>query len=409
MINKLRRKFILIATASLALVIVVLIATSSIINYRQMDQKANELLQMITENEGEFPTTAIEKKEPREDESYQRITEETPFQTRYFTIWTDVTYAVTKTDVSHVAAVTTQQASIYVNEILQEDQNIGYHGIYKYMVTEKPYGYIIVFIDERINIETFQSTLLTSCLIGAACLLVVFLLVSVFSKRVVRPVAESFEKQKQFITDASHEIKTPLAIISANTDVLELSAGKNEWTQSIRNQTKRLDHLAKDLLTLSKLEEGSMSLMFSEFSISKAVWESAVDFEPLAELKNKSFTYTIQPDLSLYGQESAVRQLVSLLLDNAIKYSDDEGNIKLSLSSVGKRCKIKVCNTVSRMPCEDLNRLFERFYRADASRSRNSGGYGIGLSIVKAIAISHKGKVTVQKQGENMICFTVIL
>ncbi len=374
-----------------------------------MDQKANELLQMITENEGEFPTTTIEKKEPREDESYQRITEETPFQTRYFTVWTDEVYAVTKTDVSHIAAVTTQQASLYVNEILQEDQNIGYYGIYKYMVTEKPYGYIIVFIDERMNIETFQSTLFTSCLIGAACLLVVFLLISVFSKRVVRPVAESFEKQKQFITDASHEIKTPLAIISANTDVLELSTGKNEWIQSIRNQTKRLDHLAKDLLTLSKLEEGSISLMFNEFSISKAVWESAADFEPLAELKNKSFTYTIQPDLSLYGQESAVRQLVSLLLDNAIKHSDDEGNINLSLSSSGKRCKIKICNTISQMPCEDLNRLFERFYRADASRSRNSGGYGIGLSIVKAIAACHKGKVTVQKQGENMICFTVIL
>lgn len=409
MISKLRRKFILISTGSLALVIIVLIATSSIINYTQMDQKADELLQVITDNDGEFPTTDIEKKQPDTNTVSQRITEETPFQTRYFTIWTDAVYNITKTDVSHIAAISEQQSLGYVSEILQENKTTGYYGIYKYLITEKSYGYIIVFVDVRMDLETFQSTLINSCLIGVVCLFVVFLLVSIFSKRVVRPVAESFEKQKQFITDASHEIKTPLAIISANTDVLELSTGKNEWIKSIRNQTKRLDHLAKDLLTLSKLEEGSMSMMCSEFSASKAVWETAADFEPLAELKNKSFTYTIQPDITLYGQESSIKQLVSILLDNAIKYSNEEGEINLSLSAAGKKCKIKVCNTVSQMPCDDLNRLFERFYRADASRSRNSGGYGIGLSIVKAIVHAHKGRVTAQAQGENMICFTVLL
>ena len=220
------------------------------------------------------------------------------------------------------------------------------------------------------------------------------ILVVVFSKMVFKPVAESDRKQRQFITDAGHEIKTPLTIIDANTEVLEMEHGESQWTQSIRGQVKRLSALTANLIALSRLDEGGRQLQKLEFSLSDAVSETARSFQALAMTQEKSLDARITPNLTYRGDEAAIRQLTGILLDNALKYSDGPGQICLSLKPRGRSgCTLTVTNTVQGLEPGDLNCLFERFYRADRSRNSVTGGYGLGLSIARAIVSAHKGKI----------------
>jgi signal transduction histidine kinase len=225
----------------------------------------------------------------------------------------------------------------------------------------------------------------------------------------MKPFIESMEKQKQFITDAGHEIKTPLAIISANADVLELTGGESEWITSIRNQTNRLDKLVRNLLTLSKMEEGKIELVFTDFDISKAVLEITEPFKAIGEAQNKKFLMEIEPGIIFHGDQGSIHQLVSTLVDNAMKYSDEKGTIKITLSSSKKGIKLQVYNTVEELNIDNLDKLFDRFYRADSSRSRETGGYGIGLSIAKSIAEAHHGRISAKSEDGKSICFTVQL
>ena len=204
-------------------------------------------------------------------------------------------------------------------------------------------------------------------------------------------------------------ILTPLAIISANADVLELTSGKNEWITSIRNQTNRLDKLVKNLLMLSKMNEDDIELVFSDFNLSDIVFETAGPFKVIAENQNKKFLMDVEPELKFHGDESSIHQLVSTLVDNAMKYSNENGEIKISLSSVKRGIKLEVYNTVDKMDKGKLDKLFDRFYRADSSRSRETGGYGIGLSIAKSIVETHHGKISVKSEDGKSICFTVII
>ncbi|URZ00292.1 sensor histidine kinase [Clostridium felsineum] len=255
-----------------------------------------------------------------------------------------------------------------------------------------------------------QATLflIISCIVALVTLICVFILVSIFSKKAINPIIESMEKQKQFITDAGHEIKTPLAIISANADVLELTSGTNEWITSIRNQSNRLDRLVKNLLMLSKMNE-NLDLVFSDFNLSTAAVEITNSFEVIAEKQNKKLVMDIQSNIILKGEENGIRQLISTLVDNAIKYSNDNGTIKISLRAIKKSIKIEVYNTADNIDKENLDKLFDRFYRADSSRSRETGGYGIGLSIAKSIVERHRGKILAKSEDGKSICFTVLI
>ena len=256
---------------------------------------------------------------------------------------------------------------------------------------------------------TFRSFLFASIGISLAGLLVFFLLVLFFSKMIVRPVAESYEKQKRFITDASHEIKTPLTIIDANTEVLEMMEGENEWTLSTRKQIQRLASLTEKLVFLSRMNEESSQLDRMEFSLSDAILDTAEPFQAVACAKQKCFCMDVQPDVSFYGDERMLRQLVSLLLDNAMKYSNEQGSIRLKFCSSGKNRILTVWNSVESIQKGNLNLLFDRFYRTDESRNSETGGFGIGLSVALAIVQAHKGKITARSEDGASIQFTVTL
>ena len=236
------------------------------------------------------------------------------------------------------------------------------------------------------------------------------ILLLLLSKRIVRPVAESYEKQKQFITDAGHELKTPLTIIGADADLAEMEWGENQWIQDIRRQTQRLTELTQDLIYLSRMEEEGLSLQSIDFPLSDVAEEMAHSFLPLAQNQGKRLEIAVQPMLSFRGDEKSIRQLCSILLDNALKYSPQEGELLFRLEKQGKNILLSVSNTTSQpIKKEELCHLFDRFYRTDPSRNSQTGGYGLGLSIARSIVTTHKGKIRAESPQESVLTIQVTL
>ena len=222
-------------------------------------------------------------------------------------------------------------------------------------------------------------------------------------------VLESYEKQKRFITDAGHEIKTPVTIIDADAEVLAMDLGENEWLRDIQVQTKRLAALTKDLVFLSRMEEDRPQLEKIAFPFSDLVSETAQSFQGLAKAQNKTVQLSIQPMITLVGEEKSLRQLVSILLDNALKYSKEGGWIRLSLERQRKTVFLTVENSTDAPLPQRLEDLFERFYRGDSSRNSQTGGYGLGLSIAKAIVETHGGRIGASRDGADHLRIQVQL
>lgn len=235
------------------------------------------------------------------------------------------------------------------------------------------------------------------------------LLVVGLSKRAIRPIAVNMEKQKQFVTDAGHEIKTPLAIILANTDAMELHNGESKWSRNIRTQTERLSGLMKNLLTLSRMDEGNVMTAMTELDISGLVREAADTFKEPAALKHIQIITSIKGDLKLHANREQMVQLVSVLLDNAVKYSPENDSIELVLDGSQREIVLKCRNACHALPEVPADRLFDRFYRGDTARTQKSGGYGIGLSVARAIVEAHKGTIKAVYEKEDHITFTVVI
>ena len=211
---------------------------------------------------------------------------------------------------------------------------------------------------------------------------------------IIRPISESYEKQKRFITDAGHEIKTPLAIIDADAEVLEMDVGEdNEWVADIRQQIKRLTGLTNDLIYLSRMEEGGQNLLKTEFSFSEAMEETAQPFRSLAKVQEKELSIGIEQDVTIHADEKSIRQLASILMDNAMKYSPEGSVVSLNAGKNARGVYMTVENEAKGLKRTDVEHLFDRFYRADASRNSEKGGHGIGLSMARAITEAHGGKI----------------
>ena len=433
MFNKLRRKFVLIVVLSLFAVEAVIIGVISGINYYNLNERADALLQMISEGDGKFNTDSIKRYDkgpsssdddnaPPEPPNGQKkksklsgiigagdVDIETRYSTRYFFVRTDLDNKIKMINTSHIAALSANESREFAAEILASGKETGFIDGYKFLVTTSDHDKLVVVIDFNADISTAMNFFYVSCLVGFGSLIVVTVLVALFSKRAIKPMVENMERQKRFITDAGHEIKTPLAIISANTEVIEMLEGENEWTQSIRHQTSRLSELVARLLKLAKSEdEINQELILTEFDISDAVADAATPFITLAKSKNKDLTLDITDGLKFTGDEAQIRELVSILTENAVKYAEENTEIKLSLKRQGKETVLSVFNKGEPIDERSLPRLFDRFYREDSSRTRDTGGSGIGLSIAKAIVTSHKGSISA-KNTDGGILFTAVL
>lgn len=414
MINELRRKFILIAMTAFTLTLVLIIGSINLLSYLSVEQGCAEKLHIIAENKGDYP---MEDQKPHLEPDFKpdtkpnrrkKLNAETPYELRYFSVTLDQSGTVINTDIRKIASISREEAEELAQSVYTDSQQEGYWADYKYLVKQQNNNVMVVFLDCFRERDNYRSFLRASLGIGTAGELLVFLLVVLFSRRAIRPMAESYEKQKRFITDASHEIKTPLTIIDANTEVLEMLYGENEWTQSSRNQVARLAELTRKLVLLSRMEEGITPMEMTDFSLSEAVEEAAEPFRSVAQAAGKELSLSIESDVIMNGNEASIRQMISLLLDNATKYAKASTIIALSLSKRGKHSVIKLTNQADGLTRGRYDVLFERFYRPDASRSSETGGYGIGLSVVRSIVTAHKGKISAGSEDGQSLTFTIL-
>ena len=317
---------------------------------------------------------------------------------------------VTSVDTGRIAAVDTDTAKEYAEEVWSDGGTSGFLSNYRYLTKTDDCDTVIIFLDCRNRINSFRTFLIYSVMVSLAGMVAVAVLVVLLSKMVMKPVQESYEKQKSFITDAGHEIKTPLTIIDADATILEMDCGEdNEWIKDSRAQVGRLSALTKDLIYLSRMEEEKPQVQMIDFPLSDVITETAQSFQSLAKVQDKTFTVEVEPMLNLCGDEKAITQLISILLDNALKYSDEKGTISLKAHSKGRSVCIEVYNTAEHVEVSELGKLFDRFYRADKSRNSQTGGYGIGLSIAKAVVEAHKGRISASSADGKSLTITAIL
>lgn len=358
----------------------------NIINYKNIDEYNDQILNVLIENEGKIPFSA-------RDENGQLLSPEVKFRTRYFTVVLSEDGDVRSVYLEYVASVTEKQAVNYAKDVMQQGKDRVYYGDYKVSVVYYRGDLMYIFLDCAKELSYIRLCAPASVAIGLGAISVISVLIFIFSGVAVQPMAESYAKQKQFITNANHEIKTPLAIISTSNDVLELEYGNNKWTDTIRGQIKRLNALTERLVFLSKMDEGNTKVDMKNFSLSDMADEISYPFAMTAEAQGKTFETDIERNIDMTGDESLIGQLLTILLDNAIKYSDEGGRIRLSVSREGKNKKIVVENSAENIKIDNPDLLFDRFYRMDSSRNSKTGGYGIGLSVAKSIVNIHKGKI----------------
>lgn len=404
MLQKLRIKFFALAMGLLFLVLVVIMGTVNLLNYRHILDTADNTLDILLSNNGRFP----HKSGTGGKMFGGKMSPELPFETRFFTVRLAEDGTELFVDTGKIAAVTSETAVLYAKKVIKSHNNIGFVGEYRYAVQESLSGNMIVFLDCGRQLSAAKSFLIISVGISVAGFLIVAFLLYILSARVVKPIAESYEKQRQFITNASHDLKTPITIIDADLDVLEMEQDENEWMEDIRKQTKRLAELIQELVFLSRMDEKENHFNIIDFPISDVVEETAQSFESLAVTQQKTFTMQIQPMLSYCGDEKTIHRLVAILLDNALKYSDEKGSITISFAKADHTLRLIVYNTCEAISSEDIKRLFDRFYRVDKSRNSQTVGYGIGLSIAKAIVDAHKGTICATTNDNHSLTITVI-
>ena len=430
MIRRLRKIFIIAAIIAVFLVLLILIGAINILNYHSLIVEADSTLLILAENKGSFPRQMFREGDqpaepeppmgpggPLENEGDIRPSglrrggfEELAYQSRYFAAWFAGDGELLSINLDNVASLSEDEAQTMAKAVYATERQKGFLNDYRYCRTSCDEETLLLFLNCERELSTFQAFLYASIVISLVGIIGVYVLLLLLSGRIVRPIAESYDKQKRFITDAGHELKTPITIIRADADVLESELDEdNEWIADIRRQTNRLAELTADLIFLSRMEEENPSLQMQEFPFSELVDETAQSFQSLARSKGRTFSFAVAPDLTVNGDEKALAKLVSILLDNAMKYSPENGTVELTLNPVGRNARLTVKNSTMPMEKGNADRLFERFTREDRSRSSESGGFGLGLAIAKAVTEAHRGKIHAESEDGSSLTVTADL
>ena len=406
MIKTLRKRFIRIAVLAVTAVLLMLCLIVNIANYASVDRDLIRMLQMISGNQGTVPQMPQGVKP--DGKQGGGFTPETPFSTRYFVLRYDDEGVLVNADLGSIAAVTTDDTTAYLQVATKHGVGYGWSNGYRYYVVKNGENRnMAIFLDAHRDLQTVKTTAWLSLAAMLFCVACVYLVVTLLSRRAIDPVVKASEKQKQFITDAGHELKTPITVIATSLKVLEMESGENKWIDKSLAQTEKLRDLVNSLVSLSRMDEEQSPLKMCDFSLSDAVSEIVGSFADFAAANCHMLTAEIAPEILYHGDEYAIRQMVSILLDNAVKYASDGSPIRLTLEKGKKGPVLRTVNCCEGLTQQQADKLFDRFYRVD--QSRTTGGFGIGLSMARSIAEGHKGSIKATCREENKIEFTVLL
>lgn len=384
MFKSLRKKFIATAVGSVAVVVAVLAITLNFINFNKLEERIDTTLLEASKSQALIKIFT-------EDGDDLVITKNSSSPTDYNG------FSIAKVDnIGRVIKAYRDDSLLPDQDALQDKvieaikvgKTSGFIGSYRFLKVESNVGNLILFLNCQRELDSFESFLKNSILISFVVIVSVLILVILVSKKVIAPIQETYIKQKQFITGASHELKTPLAIISSNADVLEMEHGDSKWTNNIHNQVERLSSLVNSLVVFSRMEEKD-SVERAQFNLTEALKSRIEDFNELANFQKKYIAIDIDSGLNYYGEKDSIVQLMDILLENSIKYAPENSDILVSLEKNRKYAILKVSNKAD-VKKGDLSKVFDRFYRLDESRNSNIKGYGIGLSMAQLIAEKHR-------------------
>lgn len=397
MIKKLRKRFIILALCVVAAVILVVVAGIDVANYVNMKTKADDEITFVERKNDATPMAPPGGFLPERDFP-KGLPQETAFAARYFTVETDEDGNVCSYDLEKIAFVSQDELASFVKKATGRK---GFVGNYRYRTTETETGTHYIFLDCEKEVSSTRTFIISSAIITAVGLAAISLLIILLSKKLLAPVEESYQKQKRFITDAGHELKTPLTVIGANAELLELEIGEdNEWLRSIKGQVQKLGGLTKELVYLSRMDEGEREIEKAPFDLAAALEECADGFRETAIVANKKILLDLLP-IKVNANEEMIRRAVNLILDNAIKYAEGE-EIRVTLRKEGRWAVLEQSNAASLAKGEHPE-LFERFYRPDASRNSVAGGHGIGLSVVKSVLENNGGEAHCESDGKTLV------
>lgn len=409
MTKALQKKFVVTAMIAVTLLLIAVLGAVNLVNALSQSRQSDRLLQSLAMQEGFGPTLRREEEPPGRPGGFFRepMTEDSRMAALYFVVRLDAEDQVLGVDLRRIASVDRAQAEALAVQAAAGGRGYGRIGDLKYQIVETADDCrSCIFLDVSQQHRSILRVAALSALAGLLAWAAMLLLVRALSRRAIRPIAENMERQRRFVTDAGHELKTPLAIIQANVDAMELTGGENKYSRNIRGQTERLSSLTQNLLTLARMDESSAPPELTELSLSELAAESLEMFREGAALKTIAVETEIADDVHVRGDRQQLQQLLSILLDNAVKYCPEGGRLSLGLRQEAGAV-LRIANSLGdERP--DTEHIFDRFYRADSARSQKGGGYGIGLSAAQAIVRLHRGEIGAACEDDEIV-FTVKL
>lgn len=412
MIKKFRRKFIAVAVLSLAIILFASFGGVVLATQYRTDKEITNVLQLLAKNNGQLNQKAA-RKTLGPDSNKDSL-----FKYRYFTLSLSSTGKLKLVDNTHISTISASDITSNSSLIKRTIKNTTSEG--SIMINSNPYRFILVkskssnqtiaiFLDTTPITASYKHLFRVAIFLGISDLIFFTLILFLLSNQAIKPIVEAYEKQRRFITNAGHELKTPLAIISANTEMEEMIGKSDEWTESTKEQVERLTMLINQLISLARMSEKD-ELILERVNFSDSVKRAANSFKSLIQKDGKNYDIEIEPDLFVNGEKQSLYELVNILIDNANKYCDEAGRVSVNLNkgSLGRNAILQVKNSFKDGKSINYNKFFERFYRSDESHNSQKGGFGIGLSMAQDLVRVFGGKINASYDGKNVV-LTVIL
>ena len=397
MIQGIRRRFIRIAVTVLSIAMILLAGIINVVNYVSVRSELLKTLENLS-----FREMDVQPGRKSPSRRQQNALDEA----RYFVALRNEAGEIFLLGRTRIQSGTSDELKEIAARALSSGKESGSAGNYLFMTRSGMRGEMVLLLNVETKMDSVRRLLLVSALTCLGGILLAWLTMSLISSRAIQPMIQNVIRQKQFITDAGHELKTPLTVISANMDALSLTVQKNEWIEDTQKQVSNMRDLVNNLIYLSRMDEEGAHLQKEDLNFSELVTEQAESFQGMAEFMGKSFRLAVRKDIRLTGDRDALKRLISQLCENAVKYAPEEDTIELSLNQEGHTVRLVSENGLTEpLSPENLKHLFDRFYRPDKSRSRESGGYGIGLSMARAIMERHDGRIWAEQTDLGRIRF----